>query len=135
MKKIIIKSFLIIATLILLVLIINIDVIKDKKEQGLTYEEKVERYRHARNIIVADTAFSKKERDEMLKKIEENYFPNGDLPEETEADRIEQEKYKKLITSFKLETDKIVNDKSLSKEEKKRKIGEILKKFLNDSRN
>ena len=135
MKKILIIFFTIIATLTI-ILIINTKINKhDEKNHTLTYEERVEKYRHARNIIVADKAFSEKERNEMLKKIEENYFPRGDFPRETDNDRREQEKYREIISSFKSETDKIANDKSLSKEEKKRRIGEIIKNFIQKSGN
>ena len=136
MKRIIIILFLIIFISILALIVFNKELINQgQKKHSLSYEERVDKYRHARNIIVADKAFSKKERDEMLKKIEENYFPDGDLPEETEEDRQDQEKYRKLITSFKFETDKIANDKSLSKEEKKKRIGEIIKNFIRESGN
>ncbi len=85
-----------------------------------------------RNMWIADPSFSEEEKKELIAKLAEELFPNGNVPPETEADKREQERMSGLIETLKQESEAIKNNKALSVAAKEQKIKLLLDQFLID---
>jgi len=98
----------------------------------LSPEDIKKKFIKTRNLWIADPSFSMDEKNELILKLSEELFPDGNVPPETDADKKEQEKMAALIEKLKQQSEDIKADKGLSLEEKEKKIKVLLNQFLID---
>ncbi|MFN8369719.1 MAG: hypothetical protein U0T83_03735 [Bacteriovoracaceae bacterium] len=99
---------------------------------NLDEEQTKKKFIKTRNLWIADPSFSPEEKNELILKLSQELFPDGNVPPETEADKKEQAKITALIEKLKIQSEEIKADKNLSHEEKEIKVKNLLNQFLID---
>lgn len=102
------------------------------RQIGLTPERAVKQFKQTRNHLIADSTVSDAERQRTLDELAHALWgKDAVIPEETEADRQQQEKIKVQIQTFKHNVNQIKTDTSLNYDEKSNAISKLFKDFVN----
>ncbi|MCP4134019.1 MAG: hypothetical protein GY754_23815 [bacterium] len=107
-----------------------------KQMKGMSKEDAFKKYTRSRNITLADPALSQEAKEYSLNQLDDMFMElYGEVPEETQTDRKEQARMKKVILEYKEGVEKIKSNKSLSRREKADMVHVVLEKYLSDMKN